>query len=659
MIEEESVKEVLETARAEEVVGDFVQLRRRGQNYIGLCPFHSEKTPSFNVNPQRNIYKCFGCGEGGDPAKFLMEYEQLSFPDAIRWLARKYNIKLKEKEVSQEYIAEEQAKESLYLVNAYALDYYQQQLLTTDLGRSVGLSYFKSRGYSEDIIKEFGLGYATPERDDFTRAALQVGYQPEQLAELGLSRDGRDFFRDRVLFAIHNASGKVAAFAGRILKKNVKAPKYINSPETEIYHKSDVLYGMFQARRAVRKEDNCYLVEGYTDVISMHQAGIRNVVASSGTSLTPGQIKLVKRYTQNVTLLYDGDNAGIKAALRGADLLLEQDMNIRIVFLPDGEDPDSFIQAEGETGFEAFVAANRQDFLIKVAEVLLKGTENDPIERSKAVEQILNTLAKILDPSKRSLYLRRLSEIANMDERSLLERANYLLRIRLKKEQQKIEREERRDETPPAGEGPPMPGEAPPFGTPETAEAPAGNFARGHEYQERDLARILMTAGHEVYDKEENLLVAQYLIDNIEDVIDDFDHPLYQRIARETRQILERTGIAPSPEHFIRHFDPEVSKLALHFSMRPDVLSENWLKRWNIVLNQKEPDKNFRIDSDQALRRFRLMKLIRMCRGYSEKIKAFAEAGDEDQLLVHLKVLQRLQSIRDELARELRTVLLP
>lgn len=658
MIEEESVREVLETARAEEVVGDFVQLRRRGQNYIGLCPFHSEKTPSFNVNPQRNIYKCFGCGEGGDPAKFLMEYEQLSFPDAIRWLARKYNIKLKEKEVSQEFVEEEQAKESLFLINAYALQYYQDQLLNTERGRSVGLSYFKNRGYTEEIIKEFGLGYAPPEGTAFTKTALQVGYQPEQLDQLGLSRNGRDFFRDRVIFAIHNASGKVAAFAGRILKKNVKAPKYINSPETEVYHKSDVLYGMYQARRAVRKEDNCYLVEGYTDVISLHQAGIRNVVASSGTSLTPGQIKLVKRYTQNVTLLYDGDNAGMKAALRGADLLLEADMNIRIVFLPDGEDPDSFVQAEGAAGFQAFVDANRQDFLIKVAEVLLKGTENDPIERSKAIEQILSTLAKIMDPSKRSLYIRRLSELANMDERSLLERANYLLRIRLKKQRQETERQERRDQAPLPGQEPPMPGEeaGPP---PPEAMPPEGKFARGHEYQERDLARLLMIAGSEVYDSDESISVAQHLIDNIEDVIEDFDHPLYQKIVELTRDELERNGRAPAPEFYIRHTDPEISKLALHFSVRPDVLSENWQKRWNIILNQKMPDENFRIDSDQALHRFRLMKLVRMCRTYSDKIKSFAEAGDEEQLLVHLKVLQRLQGIRDELAKELRTVLLP
>ncbi len=658
MIEEESVREVLETARAEEVIGDFVQLRRRGQNYIGLCPFHSEKTPSFNVNPQRNIYKCFGCGEGGDPAKFLMEYEQLSFPDAIRWLARKYNIKLKEKEVSQEYIAEEQAKESLFLVNAYALQYYQDQLLNNERGRSVGLSYFKSRGYTEEIIKEFGLGYAPPDGQSFTRAALQVGYQPEQLDQLGLSRNGRDFFRDRVIFAIHNASGKVAAFAGRILKKNVKAPKYINSPETEVYHKSDVLYGMYQARRAVRKEDNCYLVEGYTDVISLHQAGIRNVVASSGTSLTPGQIKLVKRYTQNVTLLYDGDNAGVKAALRGADLLLEEGMNIRIVFLPDGEDPDSFVQAEGLAGFQAFVDANRKDFLIKVAEVLLEGTEDDPIERSKAVEQILSTLAKIMDPSKRSLYIRRLSEIANMDERSLLQRANYLLRIRLKKKRQDSERQALRESAPFPGEEPPLPGEAAAPGTAPEAGTAEQQFTRGHEYQERDLARLLMTAGDRVYDADEGVSVAQYLIDNVEDVLEEFDHPLYQRIVRLARQELEQRGQAPRPEFFIRHTDPEISKLALQFSVQPDVLSENWRKRWNIILNQKMPEENFRIDSDLALRRFRLRKLVRMCRSYTDKIKSYAEAGDEEQLLVHLKVLQRLQGIRDELARELRTVLL-
>jgi len=354
MITEESVREVIDTARVEDVVGDFVSLRRRGQNLIGLCPFHNEKTPSFNVNPARNIYKCFGCGQGGDPVKFLMELEQLSFPDAIKWLARRYNIKLKEKELTDEQQGVFQEKESLFLVNEYARKWFEEQLFATDEGKSVGLSYLKSRGFREEIMRKFGLGFAPNVRDAFTKTALAAGYKKEQLEKLGLSKYGRDFFYDRVMFTIHNLSGKPIAFAGRILKKDVKAPKYVNSPETEIYHKSDVLYGMYQAKQSIRKLDNVYLVEGYTDVISLHQNGVENVVATSGTSLTPGQASLIKRFTQNVTLLYDGDKAGMKAALRGVDILLDQDLSVRCVLLPDGEDPDSYLQSVGTTAFQEY-----------------------------------------------------------------------------------------------------------------------------------------------------------------------------------------------------------------------------------------------------------------------------------------------------------------
>ena len=326
MITEDSVREAIDTARIEDVVGDFVNLRRRGNNYTGLCPFHNEKTPSFNVNPARNIYKCFGCGVGGDPVKFLMELEQLSFPDAIKWIAGKYNIKLEEKQVSQEVREELQERESLIITNDFARAYFADQLYHTEEGKSVGLGYFKQRGFRKDTIETFGLGYAPIQRDGLYKAALAAGHKEEQLEKLGLVRKRRDFFYDRVMFTIHNVAGKPIAFAGRILKQNVKAPKYINSPETEVYHKSDVLYGMYQARQTVRKLNLVYMVEGYTDVISLYQNGLKNVVATSGTSLTGGQARLVKRFTENVTLLYDGDKAGIKAALRAWDVLLTNDL---------------------------------------------------------------------------------------------------------------------------------------------------------------------------------------------------------------------------------------------------------------------------------------------------------------------------------------------
>ncbi|MCI5080604.1 MAG: DNA primase, partial [Saprospiraceae bacterium] len=348
MITQKSVQEILETAKVEDVIQDFVNLKRRGVNMIGLCPFHNEKTPSFTVSPAKNIYKCFGCGKAGNPVQFLMDHENLSFPEALRWLAQKYGIEIEEKQVSQEVIEERQRLDSLYIVNKFARDFFAEQLFETDRGKSVGLSYFKQRGFREDIIRKFGLGYSPAQSDLLTVTAKQKGYNIDLMKEVGLtSKYGRDFFRDRVMFTIHNLSGKVIGFGGRILQKDVKAPKYINSPETEIYNKSKVLYGAFFAKTAIRKQDECILVEGYTDVISLHQDGIENVVASSGTSLTVDQIRLVKRYTQNIKILYDGDKAGIKAALRGLDLVLAQDMNVKVVLLPEGEDPDSYLQGVG------------------------------------------------------------------------------------------------------------------------------------------------------------------------------------------------------------------------------------------------------------------------------------------------------------------------
>jgi DNA primase len=446
MITDESIQLVKDTARVEDVVGDYVNLRRRGQNLLGLCPFHNEKTPSFNVNPSRNIYKCFGCGEGGDPIKFLMTLEQLSYPDAIRKIAGKYNIKLEEKEVSQEVREERQEKESLILVNEFAQQWYADQLYNTDEGKSIGLSYFKSRGFRREVMEKFGLGFAPNSRNGLYKAALASGYKEEQLNKLGLIRNKKDFFWDRVMFTIHNLSGKPIAFAGRILKKDVKAPKYVNSPESEIYHKSDVLYGLHQARGMVRKLDNVYMVEGYTDVISLHQHGIENVVATSGTSLTSGQARLVKRQTENVTLLYDGDKAGIKAALRGVDVLLIEGLNVRVVILPDGEDPDSYMQKVGTTAFEEYLTKKRRDFLFFKADLLLEEAGDDVAARSDAIRSSIATLALVEDPLKRAGYLQQFTGRLGLEESLLVNLVNQAVadrRAEVKKEQ---DREQRRRE---------------------------------------------------------------------------------------------------------------------------------------------------------------------------------------------------------------------
>lgn len=446
MITDESIQLVKDTMRVEDIVGDYVNLRRRGQNLLGLCPFHGEKTPSFNVNPSRNIYKCFGCGEAGDSIKFLMTLEQMTYPDAIRKIAAKYNIKLEEKEVSQEVKEERQEKESLILVNEFAQKWYEDQLYNTDEGKSIGLSYFKSRGFRRDVMEKFGLGFAPATRNGLFNAATAAGYKEAQLQKLGLIRNKKDFFWDRVMFTIHNLSGKPIAFAGRILKKDVKAPKYVNSPESEIYYKSEVLYGLHQARRMVRQKDNVYMVEGYTDVISLHQNGIENVVATSGTSLTAGQARLVKRQTENVTLLYDGDKAGIKAALRGVDVLLIEGLNVRVVILPDGEDPDSYMQKLGSTAFEEFLTKNRRDFLFFKADLLLEEAGDDVAARSDAIRSSIATLALVEDPLKRAGYLQQFTGRLGLEESLLINLVNQAVADRRAEARKEQDREARRRE---------------------------------------------------------------------------------------------------------------------------------------------------------------------------------------------------------------------
>lgn len=611
MITEASIQLVKDTMRTEDIVGDYVNLKRRGQNLIGLCPFHGEKTPSFNVNPARNIYKCFGCGEAGDAIKFLMDLEQLSYPDAIRRIAARYGIKLEEKEVSQEVREENQRRESLILVNEFAQRYFADQLYHTDEGKSIGLSYFKGRGFRKEVMERFGLGYAPNDRKGLLNAALAAGFKADQLDELGLTRNGRDFFWDRVMFTIHNLQGRPIAFAGRILKKDAKAPKYVNSPESEVYHKSDVLYGMSQARRSVRKADRVFMVEGYTDVISLHQHGIENVVATSGTALTPGQARLVKRQTVNVTLLYDGDKAGIKAALRGVDVLLEADLNVRVVVLPEGEDPDSYVQSVGTTAFEAYLQEQSQDFLFFKSDLLLGEAGDDVAARSAAIRSSIATLALIDDPLKRANYLQRFTGRLGLEESLLVNLINQAIaerREKIKKDREREERQRRlagprvrgagtegrrppRRERPPAAPGPPPsedrwagqtePGAAPPAGDappprgeddwaglaePEFAEEDPGfappppDFApaapptsapdilySGHAFQERDLLRLLMRHGAQPYDEATNTSVAAYLTANVADVLADFDAPPTKNSSLRSPITSASTAPAPPP----------------------------------------------------------------------------------------------------------------
>lgn len=439
MIDKQTVDKILDAAQIVDVVSDFVTLRKRGVNYIGLCPFHDEKTGSFTVSPAKGIFKCFGCGKGGGPVHFIMEHEQLDYPSALKYLAKKYHIEVVEKELTPEEQQSQSDREAMFALNTWAQSYFTQQMNNTEDGRAIGLSYFRSRGFTDETIAKFGLGYCLDKSDAMTMTALHSGYKADFIEKCGLGsrRDNGtwyDRFRGRVIFPVHTLSGKVVAFGGRVLKKDDKTAKYVNSPESEIYHKSNELYGIYFAKQSIVKQDRCFLVEGYTDVISMHQAGITNVVASSGTSLTPGQIRLIHRFTPNITVLYDGDAAGIKASIRGIDLLLEEGMNVKVVLLPDGEDPDSFAQNNNASDFIDFIDKNQVDFIRFKIQLLLDEIGNDPIKKAGLIQDVVRSVSLIPDNIVRSVYAKECASQLDVDEKVVLAEIQKILRTRREKE---------------------------------------------------------------------------------------------------------------------------------------------------------------------------------------------------------------------------------
>jgi len=662
VIPKKTVQQILETAKVEDVIQDFVNLKRRGVNLLGLCPFHHEKTPSFTVSPTKNIFKCFGCGVGGDAVKFVMEHEKFTYPEALRYLAKKYRIEIEEFEMTPEMLAEQQLEESLYIVNEYARKYYADNLFLTDVGKSVGLNYFKERGFREETIKKFGLGFASGEKDAFTKKATTEGYKIDLLKKLGLTTQyDRDFFRNRVLFTIRNLSGKVIAFAGRILVKDVKAPKYINSPETEIYNKSKALYGAFFAKRAIRKADECILVEGYTDVISLHQAGIENVVASSGTSLTEGQIGLIKRFTPNIKILYDGDPAGVKAALRGLDMALEKNLNVKVVLLPEGEDPDSYLQQVGVTAFKEYIRGQAQDFILFKTNLLLAEVAGDPVKRTALVKDIVSSIAKIPDPIKRSLYVKECAKVMEIEEQVLVNEMNKMVRQILKKKRTENERKLREQERQQEQGETLVEGVMTGLPEPDVELLQPGatqKLSVRDEFQERDIIRLLIASGGEVFDEKENISVAEYILSNIEEVLDDFDNQLFTKIAKHCLEMLVNKNPL-NPSHFINHKDLKISALAIDLLHSPYEYSPGWEERYDIYLTtQKMPELNFTKDSLSALLRFKLRKIIRMCEKNQQRLKELKADGDTTQMLRIIKVQTKLNEIRDELARQFGTVVL-
>lgn len=647
MISKSTIEKILDAVRIEDVVGDYVNLRKRGVNLLGLCPFHQEKTPSFSVTPSKNIFKCFGCGKGGDAISFLREHEGFSYPEALRYLASKYKIEIEETEERTEQDPEDILKDQLFVASQFARDFFVRQLWETDEGKGIGLSYFKDRGFREAIIRKFELGYAPASGSSFAIHSVQQGFRPEILQQAGLvTGQNRDFFRDRVMFTIHGLSGKPVAFAGRIMGK-VSGPKYINSPETPIYHKSKVLYGMYQARQAIRKQDNCYLVEGYTDVLSLAQEGIENVVASSGTALTPDQIRLIKRFTNNLTILYDGDAAGLKAALRGLELVLEQDMNVRVVMLPDGHDPDSYLAAVGPTPFQEYLAKESQDFILFKTRMLLDETKEDPVGRARVAREIIESIARVPDSLKRAEYTKACAGRMGVDEAMLIREINVVLAERMEKTRKEEFKTSETDRSPSPDEEGPVP-----YSPSKTTSEHA---------QELDLVRVLVSGGDRVIKVEErSATVAEFMLEQLsdEDLSDISETAIRQFLLTVKREHGE--GRVLGTEHFLKHSDPAIREMAMAFLNQSSEYSENWEKRWQIVLhNQPLPDQNFARDAQLAVNRFLLKRMDQLCALNAQRIKAAHEAGDSENLAYFMQFQQNLLQMRNETAmRELNTIIL-
>ena len=581
MIDKQTVDKILDAAQIVDVVSDFVTLRKRGVNYIGLCPFHDEKTGSFTVSPAKGIFKCFGCGKGGGPVHFIMEHEQLDYPGALKYLAKKYHIEVVEKELTPEEQQSQSDREAMFAVNTWAQSYFTQQMNNTADGRAIGLSYFRSRGFTDETIAKFGLGYCLDKSDAMTMAALNSGYKADFIEKCGLGsrRDNGtwyDRFRGRVIFPVHTLSGKVVAFGGRVLKKDDKTAKYVNSPESEIYHKSNELYGIYFAKQSIVKQDRCFLVEGYTDVISMHQAGITNVVASSGTSLTPGQIRLIHRFTPNITVLYDGDAAGIKASIRGIDLLLEEGMNVKVVLLPDGEDPDSYAQNNNASDFIDFIDKNQVDFIRFKIQLLLDEIGNDPIKKAGLIQDVVHSISLIPDNIVRSVYAKECATQLEIDEKVVLAEIQKILRVRREKELVRKSNgdytphsyvaEEKHDTNPAYRQegdlsySPPVLGGVP--------EGGGGSQLSIFHKEEMNILHYVVRYGGEllfVTEEGEYQTVSGFIVASLVDLEEEgksiFHNPLHQRMLDCVREVKAEDNFNAA-KYFTNHIDPEISAKA-------------------------------------------------------------------------------------------------
>lgn len=640
MISQQTIQQILSRIDIIEIVGGFVKLKKRGANYLGLCPFHNERTPSFTVSPTKEIYKCFGCGRSGNTISFLMEHEKYSYVEALRWLAGKYNVEIEETEVSPETRQIQQVADSLYIINNFAQQYFSKALLNVEEGRDNGLSYLKERGFREDVIKKFQLGYCLQQKDAFAKTALEAQYSPEILQKSGLVvlRDEKlvDNYRGRIIFPVHNHSGKILGFGARIIGKNDRAPKYINTPENEIYVKSRILYGSYFARHAIDKNDECLLVEGYTDVISLHQAGIENVVASGGTSLTQDQLRLVKKYTNNLTIIYDGDSAGIKAALRGLDMALEEGLNVKLVLIPDNDDPDSYVHKVGAARFEQFIKAHKKDFILFQIEVSLKDAGPDTNRKAEVVNQIAETISKlnkVEDFTRQQDYIRRCAEILKIEETGLNALVNKFIRQKISKQEIKLPFDEAKyyeEQTRQTG-----------------YEDDTFQLLQKDELQERGLVRCLIEFGLKKWDDDHR--VADFILEEYPDLIDD---PKLLRII-EVYKTWYNEKLEPTEKNFLYHEDLQLSAEVVSLLYVAYELSANWKDHFEGKIFTREE-----LYLEEVRSTMNYLKLRKIKKLIEENQKDLERIHSSEEQVVLIQTHQHLKQLETELTRQMGTVIL-
>lgn len=651
MIPKNKIDEIVDAAHVEDVVGEYVTLKRRGANLTGLCPFHQEKSPSFSVSPSRGIYKCFGCGKAGNAVNFVMEIEQLNYIEALKHLAGKYNIEWPEQTISEEALVEEKRKagerESLQIVNNFVEGYFHKIINEDEEGRAIGLSYFEERGFRPETIAKFKLGYAKDGWDYLLKEAESSGYNLNFFKLGGLVKENEqgklyDAYRNRVIFPIHSISGKPIAFAGRYLVKDPKSPKYVNSPETPLYHKSNELYGLYFAKQAISKQGVVYLVEGYTDVISLHQAGIENVVASSGTSLTEGQIKLIKRFTNNVCVLYDGDAAGIKASLRGTDMLLEAGLNVKIVLFPDGEDPDSYCKRVGPVDFASFLEEQKQDFILFKARLLLADANDDSIKKSAAVDEITKSISKIPDVNIRNGLVKKAAGVTGFSEELILNSINRYVSERIRQRPQSFDESssviletqfhQKQDEV----------------------SNPIEWFigAEKSDLQEVDLIRVLLSYGDKPYN-ENYASVASFVLHELAQEEIDLEHPIAAQILVMLHDQLTVNDI--NLNVFIRHEDPIITTFVADVLARDIEISPNWNKKYDMFIDPV--GYNFKEDVDSALLRLKIKHIEKLMKHNQTELEEFEKKQNIEQVEMHIQVHMHLAEKRQELAKKIETTI--